>query len=310
MTSTSQVTNGKAFEYAVAQALHRQTGVQIRRGPEYEICKRSFEIIGKDLSIEFDRAAIVAIDHIIDLEESKLKASTLHEIWIAPDARGQRGDVRDVILEMSDGAIGISCKNNHSAFKHSRLSGRIDFVKKWGLDPRGCSEMYWGTVKPIFLELEKIKKDSNGTARWTDLPNIPSRFYWPVLDAFENEILRLTSAESKQAEEVSRNLVAYVVGNVDFYKVIRRSAEVTIQGFNFNATLSTNRTRGPSHVIAIDRLDGGQYSKTVRLNRGFTFNFRIHNASSRVEPSLKFDIQAVSLPETEIYINHLRLTTN
>jgi len=52
-------------------------------------------------------------------------------------------------------------------------------------------------------------------------------------------------------------------------------------------------------------LDGGRYSKTVRFNRGFTFNFRIHSASSRVEPSLKFAVSAISLPPSEIYTNHI-----
>ena len=61
----------------------------------------------------------------------------------------------------------------------------------------------------------------------------------------------------------------------------------------------------PKFVIAIDEYDGGLYSKTVRLERGMTFNFRIHLASKSVEPSLKFDVQAVSLPASEIYTNHI-----
>jgi len=307
LASQSQVTNGKAFEYAVAIELQKRLEIPVRSGPEVEICKNAFQSVDTKLSTALSAAAEVAVKHVLELEHSKLARATLNEIWIATDDRGQHGDVRDVVVETSSGPIGISCKNNHAAFKHSRLSGKIDFVKKWGLDEAGCSETYWSQVRPIFAELDTIRKQSDATARWGDLPDVASRFYWPILDAFENELTRLSNPSSPTAASVSKNLVMYVVGQLDFYKVIRRSEYVTIQGFNFNGTLSTDRTRGPSHVIGIDKLNGGQYSKTVRLNRGFTFNFRIHNASSRVEPSLKFDITAISLPPTDIYLNHIRI---
>lgn len=307
MASQSQVTNGKAFEYAVAIELQKQLGIPVRSGPEVDICKNAFYSVDSKLSTALSRAAEVSVKHVLELEHSKLAGATLEDIWIASDDRGQRGDVRDVVLETSAGPIGISCKNNHAAFKHSRLSGRLDFVKKWGLDEAGCSETYWKEARPVFAELESIRKQSNATARWGNLQDVPSRFYWPILDAFDNELTRLSSPGSPIAASVSRNLVMYVVGQLDFYKVIRRPEHVTVQGFNFNGTLASNRTRGPSHVIGIDKLNGGRYSKTVRLNRGFTFNFRIHNASSRVEPSLKFDITAISLPPTDIYLNHIRI---
>ena len=79
-------------------------------------------------------------------------------IWVAGDALGQKGDVRDVVIKGKDAEIRISCKTKHYAFKHSRLSGKADFVKTWGLDPAGCSVEYWGAVKPVFTELDQIKK--------------------------------------------------------------------------------------------------------------------------------------------------------
>jgi hypothetical protein len=134
---------------------------------------------------------------------------------------------------------------------------------------------------------------------------VPDRFYWKVLDAFEAELLRLTAPGAPRAAEITKSLISYIIGNHDFYKVISRPDQVEIQGFNLNGTLAVAKTRYPEHVIQIDRLNGGQYSKTVRFNRGFTFNFRIHSASSRVEPSLKFAVSAISLPPAEIYTNHI-----
>lgn len=310
MTKQSQVINGKAFEFAIAQKLSSCLGVGIRPGASTDHCKHAFAVVPAALAAQLTTAAHLAVEHILELEKDKLRGAVVREVCISTDDTGQQGDVRDVTLETSGGSIGISCKNNHAAFKHSRLSGTVDFVKKWGLHPLGCSDIYWAAVLPIFKELKQIREESNGSALWRNLPDVAERFYWPVLEAFDYELRRITEPNQPTAESASRNLVAYVVGRVDFYKVIRRPESVTVQGFNLNGTLSTERTRGPTHVIGIDRLNGGQYSKTVRLNRGFTFNFRIHNASSRIEPSLKFDITAVSLPPTEIYINHLRISTN
>lgn len=303
--STSQVDNGKAFEYAVAQALAKELNLPIAESPEYLNTKNSFEKVTSQLQERFPKAASLAVHHILEKESNNLSGMQPMGIWVAGDALGQKGDVRDVVIKGKNAEIGISCKTNHDAFKHSRLSGKADFVKTWGLDPAGCSAEYWAAVKPVFTELAQIRKESGAKALWSDQTEVPERFYWKVLDAFEAEILRLTSAAAPRASEVSKNLIFYIIGNHDFYKVISRPEQVEIQGFNLNGTLAVSKTRFPEHVIGIDRLNGGQYSKTIRFNRGFTFNFRIHSASSRVESSLKFDVKAISLPPAEIYTNHI-----
>lgn len=305
-TSTSQVDNGKAFEYAVAEALSTALDVPIVENQEFLRTKSSYEKVLQKLQDRFPVAASLAIQHIIEKESANLSSKQPQSIWIASDSMGQKGDVRDVIVKCSDYEIGISCKTNHDDFKHSRLSGTANFVKKWGLDPEGCSQDYWDAVKPLFAELTEIRKTSGAKALWSDQKDVPNRFYWKVLDAFEAELLRLTAPGSPRASEVTKNLISYIIGNHDFYKVISRPDQVEIQGFNLIGTLAVSKTRYPEHVIGIDRLDGGQYSKTVRFNRGFTFNFRIHSASSRVEPSLKFAVSAISLPPSEIYTNHIR----
>ena len=304
-SSSSQVDNGKAFEYAVAQALSEVLDVPIIDSPEYRNTKSSYEKVITKLQERFPIAASLAVHHIVEKESASLASKDPRGIWVASDSLGQKGDVRDVVVQCRDSEIGISCKTNHDDFKHSRLSGTANFVKKWGLDSEGCSEEYWSAVKPLFEELKKIRTESNATALWSDQAEVPNRFYWKVLDAFEAELLRLTAPDAPRASEVTKSLISYIIGNHDFYKVISRPDQVEIQGFNLNGSLAVPKTRYPEHVIAIDRLDGGQYSKTVRFNRGFTFNFRIHSASSRVEPSLKFAVSAISLPPAEIYTNHI-----
>lgn len=307
MTSSNspQVDNGRAFEFSVAQALSATIGVEILESPSSINAQRSYKMITEKLRNRFDNASLKVAQHLIE-KELTLVEKKPRAVWLPSDSIGQKGDVRDVIIGTENGEIGISCKTNHDAFKHSRLSGKADFVKSWGLDVNGCSDRYWSDVLPVFDELSKIRKASKATALWRFEPDVPDRFYWPVLDAFEREIRRLNDKADSEFS-IASNLVTYIIGIKDFYKVTVRPDVVELQGFNLGGTLSVTKTRLPNQIIGIDRLDGGQYSKTIRFNRGFTFNFRIHNASSRIESSLKFDITAVSLPPADVYTNHIML---
>ncbi len=300
-----QVDNGRAFEYSVAQALSVALGVELIESSSSTNARQSYKMISEKLRNRFDEASIKVSQHLIE-KESTLFENRATAIWLPSDSVGQKGDVRDIIIGTEKGEIGISCKTNHDAFKHSRLSGKADFVKSWGLNINGCSDQYWSDVRPVFDELGEIRKSSMATALWKFEPDVPERFYWPVLDAFEREIIRLN--EKTQMEfSIASNLVTYIIGVKDFYKATVRPGVVELQGFNLGGTLSVTKTRLPNQIIGIDNLNGGQYSKTIRFNRGFTFNFRIHNASSRIEPSLKFDVTAVSLPPADVYTNHIKL---
>ena len=304
----SQVKNGKAFEYSIAIAFSETLEIPVLKSPEFDYSRECFLGVESRLQGRFTEAAELASHHIVSKEKQNLRNIDPQNISVAGDAAGQRGDVRDVIVRGSSGELGISCKTNHDAFKHSRLSASNDFVRSWGLDPAGCSTEYWATVKPIFAELASIREFSGRTKLWRELNDVPERFYWPILDAFEKELLRLMAKDQEAPGDVSHKLITYIIGNEDFYKVIARQDQVELQGFNLGGSLAVSKTKSPEHILGIDKLDGGQFSKTVRFNRGYTFNFRIHSASSRVEPSLKFDIKAVALPPSEIYTHHISLT--
>lgn len=301
---STQVENGKALEFAVAKSFSELLNVEILDSPSSRNARACYEKVNEGIRIRFDDASKKSASHIIEKEE--ILRNGANSIWLASDSLGQDGDVRDVMINCGEKKIGFSCKTNHSAFKHSRLSGKADFIKSWGINESGCSNDYWNKVKPIFAELTIIRKESAGAALWKMQPDVANRFYWPILDAFESEINRLSKNPSTQSQTASR-LVSYIVGFQDFYKIVVRKDVVELQAFNLGGTLSVTKTRLPDQIIGIDRLNGGQYSKTIRLNRGFTFNFRIHSASSRVEPSLKFDVTAISLPPSEIYTNHIML---
>lgn len=299
----SQKDNGMAFEWAIGSELSRQTGAQILENAFSSVPKNAFENeITDSRRASFVRAAKVAVQHILEKEQISFSTDFNGQLTFNSDAAGQSGDVRDVLLKVGDRTIGISCKSNHEALKHSRLSGVLDFVQMWGLDPNGCSQIYWDKIKPLFNELKLIRKESDATALWADLENKPERFYWPLLDAWADEINRLCAVSEERSAEVCREMIAYLIGRNDFYKVICHGAHtVHLQAYNFNGTLATRRTKYPDSIISINKKNGGIYSKTIVFNHGYSINFRIHNASSRVEPSLKFDIKAMGLPVNEVY---------
>lgn len=305
-----QKENGMAFEWAVGKAISSETSFPIVIDKFSEIPRICYEEkISERKRAVFDRAALVAVKHILAKENIFSWDTALSSIKFNSDSAGQSGDVRDLIIRGPIRNLGISCKANHEALKHPRLSGKLDFIKKWGLSAAGCSQEYWDEIKPIFKQLSDIKKESFGNATWEDLPDKPERFYWPILDAWEREILRSLEAAGINQQEICKNFITYLIGKNDFYKIMCKGSDrVELQAFNFSGELSTKKTKYPTNINLINNKNGGIYSKTIVFNHGYSINFRIHSASSKVESSLKFDINAIGLPASDVYQQTFDLT--
>ena len=70
--------------------------------------------------------------------------------------------------------------------------------------------------------------------------------------------------------------------------------------------LKIQKLKLPNRLIEVVYNENSQTTLLVTLTEGWQISFRIHNASSRIEPSLKFDINLVSAPHT-LFTNHLSL---
>jgi hypothetical protein len=300
---TAQQTNGKAFEWAIGQALVELTGYNIENSRFSATAAHAFQQISQAKKDLFYRAARRAIIHILERQPIASDQSSFGgKITFSSDATGQRGDVRDVLIHDARGVFGISCKTNHKALKHPRLSSSVDFVKKWGIHPEGCSDSYWAAVKPVFAMLAEKRRGSNGALAWEELENKADTVYWPILNAWETEINRVAALGAQEQSTLCEGIIRFIVGGNDFYKVICKSdGRLNVQAFNFGGTLPTRQAHYPTHLLSIASVNGGTYSKTLTFNRGLSINFRIHNASSKVEPSLKFDVNAIGLPEGAIH---------
>jgi len=314
----SQTINGKAFEYALLFEFYERlitiTSVSIKKNEPYKTAKGFFDSFNELEKGVFRITASASINFLIDIEP-RLSCGISKEdtllLELVSDQAGQTGDVRDVLLirSLQKWEIGVSAKNNHRAVKHSRLSNKINFGEKWlGVS---CSDNYFQEVNPIFEMLAALRIQDK-SIKWTSIENMHQVVYLPVLDAFRKELLRL---DEENPSIVAENLVQYLVGNQDFYKVIKGNKKVEIQAYNLHGTLNLPfkkvkpkakipKLKLPSRLIEIVYQENSTTTLLVSLNEGWQISFRIHNASSRVEPSLKFDINLVSAPHT-LFTNHI-----
>lgn len=316
-----QTINGKAFEYALLNAfrdrLKELTNVTVIDNAPYRTALNCFNSISEKEQSHNNLSASFAINFLIDIEPRlahDLGKEDILQLEIVADSEGQGGDVRDVlaIRALQKWEIGISAKNNHRAVKHSRLSNTIDFGKKWLAIP--CSQNYFSQIKPIFDKLEELRTKSNASQKWSTLGDYHTSVYVPILEAFKEELINLDKANPGI---VAQQLVEYLIGNKDFYKVIKGSSKVEIQAYNLHETLNLpfqkikpkakiQKLKLPTRLIEIVYQEDSKTTLLVTLNEGWQISFRIHNASSRIEPSLKFDINLVSAPHT-LFTNQLFL---
>lgn len=305
---------GRAFEFITLIILEKEISkvrdTIIIKNSSYDATKRAWESIDEGLQVDLKKAAIAAVESIFDLEPMILEdGNDKLELLVQQDSQGEKGDVRDILIVRRNvkWEIGLSLKHNHFAVKHSRLSKTIDFGKKWFSIP--CSQKYWDEVNPLFDYLAKEK--TKGT-KWHELPDKENDVYVPLLNSFKDEVER--SYESNP--ELPKRMVEYLLGEYDFYKVVSVDARKITQIFTFNLRGTLNQAskttqpeteipiaKLPTRIIKIDFKPKKKNTIEMFMDEGWQFSFRIHNASSKVEPSLKFDVQIVGMPTTIITIN-------
>lgn len=250
-----------------------------------------------------EASALSAVDTILELEP--LMRDDVHEellLEFQQDDAGTQGDVRDIVIKRNDiqWEVGLSIKHNHEAVKHSRLSHKLDFGSEWFGLP--CSHDYWESVQPIFYRLKNEK--GHGT-KWSELSDKEESVYLPLLNAFIDEINRSYKVDSN----LPKKMVEYLIGTNDYYKVVSKDAKhlTVIHTFNTHGTLnkpskvkvsaiSVPLVELPTELVALKFKSNSTNTVEMYLNNGWQLSFRIHSASTIVEPSLKFDVQFIGTP--------------
>lgn len=315
MANGIQTANGKAFEYACVLGLYNELSsvqkIEIEDSAQLKTASSLYESMDEKMQATLDKAAIAAVRVIRRLEPQLWEPNGNEPLYLSiqPDSAGIAGDVRDVLcLRKQNGwQIGFSCKHNHHAVKHSRLSDTIDFGKEWLGIP--CSTDYFDKVVPLFSELRKYRDESRKNGQpmlWEEIDNKADSYYKPILRAFMDELKKIDSENKGSVPEL---LIRYLLGRYDFYKVITddRNRTTRVEAINIAGTLNANSGKQkpitrvpilkmPTQFYHIDFKPDSDNTIEVVCDEGWQISMRIHNASSRVEPSLKFDVQLVSFP--------------
>lgn len=314
--SSESNNQGRAFEYACIAKLEEE--IKNKRPvavdeSSIEAAKRAWETQSEQEKKTYLRAADAFIETLF-LSEPRITEYSGNDndtvsLYINKDSNAEAGDVRDIVIERKSirWNIGLSMKHNHFAAKHSRLGLMIDFGEKWYGVP--CANDYWNLIRPIFTRLGELKKQK---FKWRDMPDKEDSVYLPVLNAFINEMVRAYKTDSA----IPAKLVGYLLGVRDFYKVVAidKKQETEFQAFNLRGELNKDgaKTKAsvfipkadlPTEIISLRIKPDSKNTAELFLNNGWSFSFRIHNASKIVEPSLKFDIQFLGVPASIITIN-------
>lgn len=298
---------GRAYEFvclhSLQEAINALRPAKINDNSSYEAAKTAWDTLSEAEKALYTLSAKSTIDVIFAMEPKIIEVNDDPVIlYIQSDQRGEEADVRDIIIQRHDikWEIGLSIKHNHMAVKHSRLAKALDFGDKWY--GKACSQSYWDEVKPVFDFLEA---ESQERKFFRNLRSKEDEVYVPLLKAFMSEVKRQVESDST----IPRKIVEYLLSKYDFYKVISIDSRriTTIQSFNMYGTLNqpskqTNPTievptiELPTTLLHIGFKPKSKTTIIMCFDNGWQFSFRIHNAKSLIEASLKFDIQIKGMP--------------
>ena len=258
--------------------------------------------MSKEMQELLEMSANSAVNTILELEPLMSEDDDELLLEFQQDGAGIGGDVRDIIVRRNNirWEIGLSIKHNHEAIKHSRLSHRLDFGNKWFGIP--CSNEYWDAIKPIF---DRLKNEKSNGSKWSEIDDKDGSVYVPLLQAFMDEVNRAYASDA----DLPRKMIEYLIGTSDYYKVVSHDKKhlTLIHTFNIHGTLnkpSKIRVSAitvpivelPTELIALKFKNHSTDTVEMYLNNRWQLSFRIHNASTKVEPSLKFDVQFIGMP--------------
>lgn len=315
VTRLNQTVQGKAYEYACMRAIVDGVGhvrkVRIIHNSSLIVAESAWRSLDDAQRVKMVKSARAGIESLLQLEPKITEDGNDDlELSLQPDTKGIEGDVRDVLIIRRSIAweIGISVKHNHSAVKHSRLSNTIDFGNEWFGVP--SSGEYFQKVTPVFERLSRLK---SAGVRWSDVEDKVVGVYVPLLKAFMDELYLL---DANNPGVIPARLLEYLLGRKDFYKIISNDSGrfTMLQCFNLHGTLNTPsnsaqpslRVRGvdmPTKIyfLGFKEMQSGEQSQTtiqLVMDSNWAVTFRIHSASTIVEPSLKFDIQLTGVPSS------------
>lgn len=344
---TNTVINGKAFEYATLVELYRElknTGwkseqLEILTDNNYHNIEKAYQMVDKSdeevidedevaiLHIEtelndYHRAARVAAQYLRMMEPVLSANNNVFGVLRAmPDSAGIKGDVRDIDFRIYKDAqhveiineIGISCKNNHEAVKHPRITENPDFASEWTQGVFKCSKEFLDNMEKIQFKIDEYAVKYK---KWSAVDNKMDTIYYPIINLFAKEIKRLgivvegsSQREQENAKQFTKLFFEYMFGTQDFYKIIKDdgSEATKIYPYNMHGSLmkpyngiknqqAVKTITMPEEIVEVRIKPKSKTTIEIYFDQ-WIITMRLHNADTKItRTSLKFDVQIKAQP--------------
>lgn len=344
---TNTVISGKAFEYATLIEIYRELtengwsskNIDIIKDKNYKNIEKAYQVLqGSDedsddedgiesihietMTNDYNRAARVAAMYLRMVEPILSPNEDVYGVLKAmPDSAGSKGDVRDIDFEIFKDKshkklitnIGISCKNNHEAVKHPRITEDPDFAKVWTGGNFTCSNKFITGMNEIFCKIDQYAKKYE---KWSAVTDKMDSVYYPIIKLFVAEIKRLgTTNENASEEEQERaklftqTFFEYMFGTQDFYKFIKddSSSATKVYPYNMHGTLmcpyngnknsqAVQTITMPEEIVEVRVKPKSKTTIEIYFDQ-WIISMRLHNADTKIgRTSLKFDVQIKAQP--------------
>ena len=344
---TNTVLSGKAFEYATLIEIYREltengwdsNDIEIIRDKNYKNIEKAYQVLqGSDEDLDDD--VEMELIHIETMENDYNRAARVAAMYLRmaepiltldervygvlramPDSAGTKGDVRDIDFKIFKDKnhknliadIGISCKNNHEAVKHPRITEDPDFAKVWTEGRFNCSDGFIEGMKDIF---NKIDEYAERYIKWSAVDDKMDTIYYPIIKLFVTEIKRLgivnenDSIEKQESAKLfTKAFFEYMFGTQDFYKFIKENGSKSTKVYPYNMHGSLMRSsNGNRNLQAVQTITMPEEIVEVRIKPKskttieiyfdqWIISMRLHNADTKItRTSLKFDVQIKAQP--------------
>lgn len=286
MTPRSNL-HGRVLEYLITEVI-------IITHPEVSLTVRANNAQLRDAS------KLTELNSLL-LNELRLAANALLLLWLNPQFQlsqqpsitvdrlpdQNNKNVTDICLILPAQSVNLSLKHNHTALRHQRP----------GTTPVHCgyskNSAQMQQFKQEYLAITQQFRQHIGQA--TLFRQLPpdlkeQHLYTPVCNLVSQFI-------NNHADACSTNLFEYLVGDVNYYKIIVNTHTQTLIIQHFAAI------QMPTNVIATV---SKQYV-FLSFDNGWEISMRLHNASGQLKksPGLKFDTTALKNPLTATIIPYV-----
>ena len=344
---TNTVMSGKAFEYATLVEIYRELTehgwkidqIEIVKDKSYQNIEKAYQVLQSSdedaddeagieelhmetLANDYNRAARAAAVYLRMVEPVLSADTELYAVLLAmPDSAGTKGDVRDIdLMIFSDpehqkkiNEIGISCKNNHEAVKHPRITEEPDFAKVWTNNQFYCSSQFITGMEGIF---KKIDEYAERYKKWSFVEDKMDTIYYPIIKLFAQEIKNLgtvkehaTAEQQENAKKFTRVFFEYMFGTQDFYKFIKEDSSNATKVYPYNMHGSLMHPYGgikneqavqtitmPEEIVEVRIKPKSKTTIEIYFDQ-WIISMRLHNADTKItRTSLKFDVQIKAQP--------------